>query len=264
MERFISIQNLKKSFGDLLVLDGVNLEISEGEVVSIIGSSGSGKSTLLRCITKLEQADSGSIEIEGKDILQMSRSDFKPILIKMGMVFQSFNLFPHMTVVKNITKSPVLIKGEDKNKVEERAIELLRKVGLEEKANEYPATLSGGQAQRVAIARALCMEPQILLFDEPTSALDPETVGDVLEVIGKLAHEGRTMMIVTHQLEFARQISDRVIFLDGGKIIEEGTPEQIFLNPQNERTKQFILKGFKESYKKQDDIEKYGGKGCEE
>lgn len=245
MKKVISIHNLIKSYGGLVVLDGINIEIVEGEVVSIIGSSGSGKSTLLRCITKLEYADSGSIEIDGKDIMKMPYSAFRPILIKMGMVFQSFNLFPHMTVIKNIMKSPVLIKGEDKNKVEERAMELLRKVGLEEKANEYPVTLSGGQAQRVAIARALCMEPQILLFDEPTSALDPETVGDVLEVIRKLADERRTMVIVTHQLEFARQISDRVIFLDEGKVLEEGTPEEVFSNPQNERTRQFILKDFK-------------------
>lgn len=242
MKRIICIENLRKSYGGLVVLDGINLSISEGEVVSIIGASGSGKSTLLRCITKLEHADAGSINIEGQNILKMRPKEFKKVLLKMGMVFQSFNLFPHMTVLENLTKPPVLIKKEQKPEIEKKAIRFLQMVGLEEKRNEYPNTLSGGQAQRVAIARALCMEPEILLFDEPTSALDPETIGEVLEVIRKLAAQGRTMVIVTHQMEFAKEVSDHVVFLEAGKILEEGTPEEIFYHPQNERTKQFLKK----------------------
>lgn len=239
-KKIISIRELKKAYGNVSVLDGVDLDIYEGEVISIIGPSGAGKSTLLKTLVRMEDVDSGSIVFDKQDILKMSHKEYKNVLIRIGMVFQSFNLFPHMTVYQNIVKSPVLIKKEDKNIVHERASLLLEKVGLQHKKDDYPKTLSGGEAQRVAIARVLCMEPQVLLFDEPTSALDPETVGDVLDVIKELADGGRTMIIVTHHMEFAKEVSDRIAFFDEGKIIEVGIPEQIFNCPKNKRTKQFI------------------------
>jgi len=236
----ISVHDLKKSFGSLQVLKGISMDVHKGEVISVIGSSGSGKSTFLRCLNRLEKADSGSVLIQGNDILKMSGRAARNIVAEMGMVFQSFNLFPHMTVLENVMKSPILIKNEKKEIVEERARKLLKEVGLEDKADVYPSTLSGGQAQRVAIARALCMDPVIMLFDEPTSALDPEKVGEVLAVIQKLADEGMTMIIVTHEMGFARKVSDRIVFMHDGVILEEGTPDEIFNNPRNERTKQFL------------------------
>lgn len=244
-EVVISVRDLKKSFGDLQVLKGINMDVHKGEVICILGASGSGKSTLLRCLNRLEKADSGVIEIENDNILEASGKKLRKIVIRMGMVFQSFNLFPHMTVLQNVVKSPVLINKEAKNVVEERARRLLGEVGLEDKANVYPETLSGGQSQRVAIARALCMQPDIMLFDEPTSALDPEKVGEVLEVIKNLAKEGMTMVIVTHEMGFAREVSDRIVFMHDGVILEEGSSEEFFANPKNERTKQFLEKSLK-------------------
>ena len=244
-EIVISVKDLKKSFGDLQVLKGINLDVHKGEVICVLGSSGSGKSTLLRCLNCLEKADSGVIEIQGDNILKASGAKLRKIVIRMGMVFQSFNLFPHMTVLQNIMKSPILINKEDKTVVEERAMKLLKEVGLEDKANVYPVTLSGGQSQRAAIARALCMQPDIMLFDEPTSALDPEKVGEVLEVIKKLAKEGMTMVIVTHEMGFAREVSNRIVFMHDGVIMEEASSEEFFTNPKNERTKQFLKKALK-------------------
>lgn len=241
----IRVENLKKSFGDLEVLKNINLNVHKGEVICIIGSSGSGKSTLLRCINRLEKPDGGNILIEGDDITNASPKELRKILLKMGMVFQSFNLFPHMTVFKNITHSPILIKKEKREEVEERAKRLLKEVGLEDKENVYPGVLSGGQAQRIAIARSLCMQPHIMLFDEPTSALDPEKVGEVLEVIQKLANQGMTMVIVTHEMSFAKNVSDRIVFMDDGIILEEGKPDELFSNPKYERTRQFLKRSIK-------------------
>lgn len=229
----ISIKNVHKKFGDLEVLKGVDLNIKQGEVVCVIGSSGSGKSTLLRCMNRLESVTSGTIHIDGKLADDQISKD-------IGMVFQRFNLFPHLTVLENIMLAPTVVKGESKDTLKENAMLLLQKVGLEEKANTYPNQLSGGQQQRVAIARALAMAPKIMLFDEPTSSLDPELVGEVLEVMKSLAEEGMTMLIATHEMTFAKEVSDRVIFLDGGVIVEEGTPEVIFENPKHERTKVFL------------------------
>ena len=229
----ITIDNVHKKFGDLEVLKGINLEIEQGEVICIIGSSGSGKSTLLRCMNGLEPLSSGKFLIDG---IEANIQAYKDI----GMVFQRFNLFPHLTVLENIMLGPTVVKRESKAHARDMAIQLLNKVGLAQKADTYPNQLSGGQQQRVAIARALAMAPKIMLFDEPTSSLDPELVGEVLEVMKSLAHDGMTMIIATHEMEFAREVSDRVIFLDGGVIVEDATPELIFENPQHERTKAFL------------------------
>lgn len=237
----IQINNLHKSFGDLVVLRGIDEHISQGEVVSVIGPSGSGKSTFLRCLNLLENPTEGEIYIDG-EMINGKGVNVNKIRQKTGMVFQHFNLFPHLTILKNITLAPVLLKKMNKEHAEKRAAELLQKVGLEEKALSYPAQLSGGQKQRVAIARALAMEPEIMLFDEPTSALDPEMVGEVLDVIKELALSGMTMVIVTHEMGFAKEVSTRVLFMDGGFIVEKGTPAEIFDNPQNQRTKSFLSK----------------------
>lgn len=237
----ICVENLHKSFGTLQVLKGVNQHISKGEKVAVIGPSGSGKSTFLRCLNMLEVPTEGTVTIDGEEITAPG-SDINRIRQKMGMVFQQFNLFPHKTVIGNITMAPMTLKKLSKEEAEAKAEELLRRVGLLDKANAYPAQLSGGQKQRIAIARALAMEPEIMLFDEPTSALDPEMVGEVLEVMKDLAKAGMTMVVVTHEMGFAREVSNRVLFMDEGIVMEEGTPEQIFQNPQNERTKEFLRK----------------------
>ena len=237
----IKVENLHKSFGDLEVLKGVSEHIKKGEVVSIIGASGSGKSTFLRCLNMLEEPQAGSIIFEGVDITQ-EKVNIDKHRQKMGMIFQHFNVFPHMTVIENITMAPMLIKKKSKEEAEEQAMKLLEMVGLAEKRDEYPRRLSGGQKQRLAIVRALAMEPDVMLFDEPTSALDPEMVGEVLQVIKNLVKDGMTAVIVTHEMGFAKEVSDRVLFMDGGVIAESGTPEQIFGNPQNPRTKEFLSK----------------------
>lgn len=237
----IEIKNLHKSFGDLKVLKGINDTVHKGEVVVIIGPSGSGKSTYLRCINKMEEPTDGKILVEGIDITD-SKTDINAIRQKVGMVFQHFNLFPNMTVLENITLAPLKVKKMDKSEAEKIAYNLLDKVGLREKANEYPSKLSGGQKQRIAIARALAMNPDVMLFDEPTSALDPEMVKEVLEVIKNLAEEGMTMMIVTHEMGFAREVGTRLVFMDEGSILEEGNPKEIFDNPKEERTKVFFSK----------------------
>lgn len=235
----INIKHLKKNFGSNEVLKDIELEINAGEVVAIIGPSGGGKSTLLRCINLLEKPDGGEINFEGTNILG---KDVKvnELRQKMGMVFQNFNLFPHKTVLENIMLAPKLLKHTDSTSLKQESQELLDKVGLSDKGNSYPAQLSGGQKQRVAIARALAMHPDVLLFDEPTSALDPEVVGDVLQVMKELAKEGMTMVVVTHEMQFARDVSDKVVFMADGIVAEAGTPSQIFGNPQNERTQQFL------------------------
>lgn len=235
----IKVENLHKSFDDLEVLKGIDLNVHEGEVISIIGGSGSGKSTLLRCINFLEKKNSGTISID-KKVIKRHGAEVKQMREKVGMVFQRFHLFPHKTVLKNVMTGPTVIHKMDKVKAEEKAIKLLQKVGLEDKADVYPAMLSGGQQQRVAIARALAMDPEVLLFDEPTSALDPELVGEVLQVIDELAKDGMTMLVVTHEMGFAKEISDRVVYLYEGKIEEMGTPKEIFENPQSERLQSFI------------------------
>ncbi|ANZ33005.1 amino acid ABC transporter ATP-binding protein [Staphylococcus carnosus] len=235
----INIKQLKKSFGTNDVLKNINLNVENGEVVAIIGPSGGGKSTLLRCINLLEQPDSGEIIFEGDNILNKNIS-LNHLRQKMGIVFQNFNLFPHKTVKENIMLAPQLLKKNDTASLKSEAEELLKKVGLEDKGDSYPSQLSGGQKQRVAIARALAMHPDVLLFDEPTSALDPEVVGDVLHVMKKLAKEGMTMVVVTHEMNFARDVSDKVIFMADGVVAEYGTPTEIFENPKNERTKQFL------------------------
>lgn len=241
MNSLIKVENLSKNFGDLEVLKDINLEVFEGEVICIIGPSGSGKSTLLRCINQLEMQSGGNIYYKGKNICEKN-NDLREYREEVGMVFQKFNLFPMKNVLKNITLAPILTKKKSKNGCEEKAMELLNKVGLSDKANSMPSTLSGGQQQRVAIARALAMEPKALLFDEPTSALDPELVGDVLKVMRQLASEGMTMIVVTHEMEFARDVSDRVIFMDDGYIVEEDEPQQIFTNPRNQRTRTFLAR----------------------
>ena len=237
----IKVENLHKSFGDLEVLKGVSEHIKKGEVVSVIGASGSGKSTFLRCLNMLEEPEAGSIIFEGVDITQ-EKVNIDKHRQKMGMIFQHFNVFPHMTVIENITMAPMLIKKKSKEEAEEQAMKLLEMVGLADKRDEYPRRLSGGQKQRLAIVRALAMEPDVMLFDEPTSALDPEMVGEVLQVIKNLVKDGMTAVIVTHEMGFAKEVSDRVLFMDGGVIAESGTPEQIFNNPQNPRTKEFLSK----------------------
>jgi len=237
----IEVKQLTKTFGDNPVLRGIELNIPRQQVVCLIGSSGSGKSTLLRCLNLLETPTSGDVLIEGRNVVD-PKEDINRIRQDVGMVFQQFNLFPHKTVLQNITLAPIKIKKMDKIKAEELARKLLKKVGLEQKADAYPASLSGGQQQRVAIARALAMEPHVMLFDEPTSALDPEMVGEVLEVMKNLASEGMTMIIVTHEMGFAREVADRVLFLEQGIILEDAHPSELFTNPKNERTKAFLDK----------------------
>ena len=237
----IFVENLEKKFGDLEVLKGINEHISVGEVIAVIGPSGSGKSTFLRCLNLLEEPTGGTITIDGEEITS-GKININRIREKMGMVFQQFNLFPHLSVLDNITLSPIKVKKMKKEEAVKLAYSLLEKVGLRDKADAYPAQLSGGQKQRIAIARALAMNPEIMLFDEPTSALDPEMVGEVLDVMKSLAKEGMTMVVVTHEMGFAREVADRVLFMDEGVIAESGTPEQIFANPQNPRTQSFLSK----------------------
>ncbi|MBC3641107.1 amino acid ABC transporter ATP-binding protein [Bacillus pumilus] len=237
----ITVKNLKKSFGDHEVLKDINAVIEEKEVVCVIGPSGSGKSTFLRCLNKLEDITAGEVVVHGHTITN-PKVNINKVRQEVGMVFQHFNLFPHKTVLENITIAPVKVKGTDKKAAVDKAMDLLEKVGLKDKAKSYPNQLSGGQKQRVAIARALAMDPKVLLFDEPTSALDPEVVGDVLAVMKQLAVEGMTMIVVTHEMGFAREVGDRVIFMDGGYIVEEDKPEALFGNPQHERTKSFLSK----------------------
>ncbi|WP_335872466.1 amino acid ABC transporter ATP-binding protein [Bacillus sp. 2205SS5-2] len=237
----IKVQNLKKSFGELEVLKEISAEIKSQEVVVVIGPSGSGKSTFLRCLNLLESITGGHVYIKDRDITDKN-TNINKIRTDVGMVFQQFNLFPHKSVIENIMLSPVQVRKISKEEARKNGMELLDKVGLREKADVYPDSLSGGQKQRVAIARALAMEPEIMLFDEPTSALDPEMVGEVLEVMKQLALEGMTMIVVTHEMGFAREVGDRVIFMDGGYIVEENIPEELFGNPQHERTKSFLSK----------------------
>jgi polar amino acid transport system ATP-binding protein len=250
--KMIEASNIYKRFGGKAVLAGISLEVNKGEVVAVIGPSGSGKSTLLRCVNLLEKIDKGQIAVED-DIMVRTNSHGKAeyadkkklreIRLKIGLVFQNFNLFPHFNVLKNITEAPVSVAGIGREEAHRAALQLLAKMGLEDKADAYPFELSGGQSQRVAIARALALKPDVLFFDEPTSALDPELTLEVMKVIRKLAEEHMTMVVVTHEMGFAREVADRVIFMDNGVIVEEGTPEELFTNPKNERTKMFI-KGF--------------------
>ena len=237
----IEVKDLKKSFGKLDVLRGISEKIEEQEVVCVIGPSGSGKSTFLRCLNLLEEPTGGEVYLDGERI-NAPGVDIDKIRERLGMVFQNFNLFPHMTVLDNVTLAPRKGKGKNKAEAEESALKILETVGLSDKAASFPASLSGGQKQRVAIARALAMEPEVMLFDEPTSALDPEMVGEVLNVMKKLAEEGMTMVIVTHEMGFAREVADRVLFIDQGVVMEQGTPEELFGSPKNERTKSFLSK----------------------
>ncbi len=237
----IKVSNLNKSFDKLHVLKGIDEEITQGEVVVVIGPSGSGKSTFLRCLNLLEHPTGGEIVFEGIPITD-EKNDINKQRAKMGMVFQQFNLFPHMTVLENITISPIKVKGLPKIEAENIAFKLLKRVGLYDKADSYPSQLSGGQKQRIAIARALAMEPDVMLFDEPTSSLDPEMVGEVLDVMKELASEGMTMVVVTHEMGFAKEVGDRVLFMDDGIIVEQGTPKELFENPQHPRTKDFLSK----------------------
>lgn len=237
----IKVVDLYKSFGKLEVLRGINNEIHKKEVVCVIGPSGSGKSTFLRCLNLMEEPTSGEVFLDGVSFTE-HKKDINKLRQKVGMVFQQFNLFPHMTVMDNITLAPMKVKGIGEKKAKDKAIQLLRKVGLPDKDNEYPNKLSGGQKQRVAIARALAMDPEVMLFDEPTSALDPEMVGEVLQVMKQLVEEGMTMVVVTHEMGFAREVGDRILFMDEGIIAEENSPEEIFQNPQNPRTQSFLSK----------------------
>ena len=237
----ISVNNLRKSFHGLEVLKGISTEIKRGDVVCVIGPSGSGKSTFLRCLNMLEKPDGGEILFNGEDLTR-PRTNLNLHRQKMGMVFQQFNLFPHMTVLENLTCAPVMLKKLTQAQAEEKAMELLGRVGLADRANEYPNKLSGGQKQRVAIVRALCMDPEVMLFDEPTSALDPEMVGEVLDVMKDLARKGMTMIVVTHEMGFAREVSNRVLFMDEGIIMEDNAPQELFSNPQCERLKSFLSK----------------------
>ena len=237
----IDVINLKKSFGSVEVLKGINMTINKGDIVAIIGPSGSGKSTFLRCLNCMEDPTSGQIIFNGVDIADM-KVDINIHRRKMGMVFQHFNLFPNMTVLRNMTIAPMKLLHKSKGEIEAKAMELLRMVGLEDRADAYPSQLSGGQKQRIAIVRALCMEPEILLFDEPTSALDPEMVGEVLDVMKNLAKEGMTMAVVTHEMGFAREVASRVVFMDAGTIVEQNTPQEIFEHPQSERLQNFLAK----------------------
>ncbi|MBB1548187.1 MAG: amino acid ABC transporter ATP-binding protein [Mogibacterium diversum] len=235
----IEIKKLYKSYGDNEVLKGIDQTVSEAEVLCIVGPSGSGKSTMLRCINLLEIPTSGEVYIDGELVTSQNINEIRT---KMGMVFQNFNLFPHMTVLENVTCAPINVKGVSNADAEAKAMELLTRVGLDNKANAYPRSLSGGQQQRVAIARALAMDPEIMLFDEPTSALDPEMVGEVLDVMKDLAKEGLAMIVVTHEMGFAKEVADKVIFMDEGVIVEQGTPEEVLVNPSEERTKNFLSK----------------------
>ncbi|MGL5175262.1 MAG: amino acid ABC transporter ATP-binding protein [Cetobacterium sp.] len=237
----IKVDDLFKSFGDLEVLKGVSVHINKGEVVAVIGPSGSGKSTFLRCLNRLEEPTLGHIYISGEDIMHPS-TNINAMRAKVGMVFQHFNLFPHKTVLENLTLAPLKVKGMRKEDVEEKALLLLKKVGLKDKALAYPEQLSGGQKQRIAIARALCMDPEVILFDEPTSALDPEMIREVLDVMRDLAKDGMTMVVVTHEMGFARKVADRVLFMDGGSILEDTTPEELFEGVNHSRAKEFIEK----------------------
>ena len=240
-EPIIRVCGLKKSFGDLQVLRGINTEVDRGEVVVVIGPSGSGKSTFLRCLNLLETPTAGSIYVDGAEITD-PKCDINLHRQKMGMVFQHFNLFNNMTILRNMTLAPMTLLKKSREDAEAQALALLRRVGLEDKANAYPSQLSGGQKQRIAIVRALCMDPEVMLFDEPTSALDPEMVGEVLDVMKELAHEGMTMVVVTHEMGFAREVGNRVLFMADGKLLEEGTPEAIFDHPQHPRLQEFLSK----------------------
>ena len=237
----ISVKNLHKSFDGLEVLKGINTEIEKGDVVCVIGPSGSGKSTFLRCLNLLEKPDSGSVILDGIDLMD-KKTNINQQRMKMGMVFQQFNLFNHMTVLQNMTVAPVMLKKIPQEQATQKAMALLERIGLADRGDAYPAQLSGGQKQRIAIVRALCMEPEVMLFDEPTSALDPEMVGEVLDVMKGLARDGMTMIVVTHEMGFAREVSNRVMFMDEGIIMEENTPEAIFTNPQSERLQSFLSK----------------------
>lgn len=238
----IEVKNLEKSFGDLHILKGITTTIEKGEKVVIIGPSGSGKSTFLRCLNRLEQPTSGQILFEGQDLTRIPDKQLYAVREKMGMVFQHFHLFPHLTIRKNITLAPVKLGLMNQQQANETAERLLKKVGLSDKAEQYPNQLSGGQKQRIAIARALAMNPDVMLFDEPTSALDPEMVGEVLELMRELASEGMTMVVVTHEMGFAREVASRVMFIDGGKIMEENAPQEFFSNPKNPRLREFLSK----------------------
>lgn len=237
----INVENLSKNFGNLKVLKNISTTVNKGEVISIIGPSGSGKSTFLRCINKLEEPTEGHIYIDGMDLMDKN-TDINKIRERVGMVFQHFNLFPNMTVLENLTLSPTMVKKESKEEAEKYALYLLEKVGLSDKANSYPTQLSGGQKQRIAIARALAMKPEVILFDEPTSALDPEMIKEVLDVMRDLAKEGMTMLIVTHEMGFARNVGNRILFMDNGEIIEDCSPKDFFENPTNDRIKDFLNK----------------------
>ncbi|WP_335967522.1 amino acid ABC transporter ATP-binding protein [Fusobacterium polymorphum] len=237
----INVENLSKNFGDLKVLKNISTTINKGEIISIIGPSGSGKSTFLRCINKLEEPTEGHIYIDGMDLMD-KKTDINKIRERVGMVFQHFNLFPNMTVLENLTLSPTMVKKESKEEAEKYALYLLEKVGLSDKAKSYPTQLSGGQKQRIAIARALAMKPEVILFDEPTSALDPEMIKEVLDVMRDLAKEGMTMLIVTHEMGFARNVGNRILFMDNGEIIEDCSPKDFFENPTNDRIKDFLNK----------------------
>ena len=241
VSNIIEVKDLHKSFGDLHVLNGIDQTFKKGECVAVIGPSGSGKSTFLRCLNLLEKPSGGEIHFNGKQI-NAPRVNINRVRMDMGMVFQHFNLFNNKTILENITLAPVLTKVASKQAARQKAMQLLDRVGLADKADAYPSQLSGGQKQRVAIVRALAMNPQVMLFDEPTSALDPEMVGEVLDVMKQLAHEGMTMIVVTHEMGFAREVSDRVLFMDGGVVVEEGTPEEVFDSPKHPRTKEFLSK----------------------
>ena len=241
MKALIEVKDLSKSFGEKKILKNISVDIREGDVVCVIGPSGSGKSTFLRCLNRLEEPTDGHIFFEGVDICDKSTNIDKHRQ-KMGMVFQQFNLFPHMTILQNLTIAPMRLQGKSRKEAEEYALEMLEKVGLKDRANAYPSALSGGQQQRIAIVRALCMKPDVMLFDEPTSALDPEMVGEVLNVMKDLASQKMTMVVVTHEMGFAREVSTRVMFLDNGDFVEENTPEEFFTHPKNERLQTFLSK----------------------
>lgn len=244
--KILEIKGLRKSFGSVEVLRGIDMDVETGEVTAVIGSSGSGKSTMLRCLINLERLDGGTVRVDGEDMVKdgvyVPDKKLHEICGRMGMVFQHFNLFPHMTVLENLVCAPLLVKKENRASAAERAKKLLSRVGLSDRADYYPGKLSGGQKQRVAIARALMMEPRIMLFDEPTSALDPELTGEVLEVMKQLAADHMTMLIVTHEMWFAKEVADRVVFMDNGEVLEAGSPAELFDNPKNERTRAFLSK----------------------